>query len=318
MRFTDEQWHVIASEYNAGRTIAELALLHQTSVNTVIKHLPRFTRVRTTSEVTRIYSDEQITDTCQRYQSGLSAKEAGKIYGISEASVFRFLSQQGINRRHAPDYGGNSDYFNKLDSDDKLYWFGFILADGSLRRKRGYIVINLGLKDRKHLEQFKVAINYTKPLKIVSVNHTVAHKIYQHVQLNIGCARMWKDLKQHGILRLKKNDPLPLTIFTDVQLRHILRGFFDGDGSLYIRRKRELIWRICGHSKILEFFRNYLIKMGVAGIATVRPHGSIYYLTYGGNCLVSRICEFMYKDVTLCLERKHQVYKSMASKYKPK
>lgn len=276
-----------------------------------MKHLRRFTHIRTTSEACRTYTNQQITEVCDRYLAGMTAKEAGKIHNISEPSVLRFLTDRNIERRHQPDYAGDSDYFEKLDAEEKLYWFGFLLADGSLKGNKKYIDINLGLKDREHLEKLKVAIGYTKPLKIVTVNHTKRNKIYQHIQLLIGDSKMWKDLEGHGLLRLKAGDPTPLTVFTDNQLQHILRGFFDGDGSIHWRDK-SMAWYICGEQRILELFRNFMIRSNVTGTANILPYADepIYRLTYGGNLLVSKICSFLYKDATIYLKRKYQIYRN--------
>ena len=48
----------------------------------------------------------------------------------------------------------NRHIFDKINSQEKAYWLGFILADGYLNVDKHMLRIKLGDKDKHHLEKF--------------------------------------------------------------------------------------------------------------------------------------------------------------------
>lgn len=48
----------------------------------------------------------------------------------------------------------NRHIFDIIDSQEKAYWLGFIIADGYLNVDRRMLRIKLGDKDKNHLEKF--------------------------------------------------------------------------------------------------------------------------------------------------------------------
>ncbi len=48
----------------------------------------------------------------------------------------------------------NRHIFDNIDSAEKAYWLGFIIADGYLNDDKNMLRIKLGDKDKIHLEKF--------------------------------------------------------------------------------------------------------------------------------------------------------------------
>ena len=48
----------------------------------------------------------------------------------------------------------NRHIFDEINSSEKAYWLGFIVADGYLNTERGMLRIKLGNIDKHHLEKF--------------------------------------------------------------------------------------------------------------------------------------------------------------------
>ena len=48
--------------------------------------------------------------------------------------------------------------FDQIDTQEKAYWLGFILADGYLNTNKHMLRIKLGDKDKHHLEKFIQAL----------------------------------------------------------------------------------------------------------------------------------------------------------------
>jgi hypothetical protein len=48
----------------------------------------------------------------------------------------------------------NRHIFDVIDTPEKAYWLGFIIADGYLNDNKNMLRIKLGNKDKCHLEKF--------------------------------------------------------------------------------------------------------------------------------------------------------------------
>jgi hypothetical protein len=303
-RFFPLQLVLMKLDYEGGETIKSIATRFDSAEATVNKALCSVgTIIRTTSEVSRRYSDAEVGEAIRKYQGGLSAVESGP----SEATVLRWLKDRGIEARQQPDYGGKKDFFRTLDSQLSLYWFGFLCADGSIAKKR-YVEVNLALKDWGHLELLKQDIDYSKPVKKVEQFNKKRGKMEQWANLLIGSADMARDLARHGMLQIKKGNPDPLERLTDEQLRTFILGYFDGDGSIYLVKykdpKKPFYWRwyiCCEHKTIPEYL---LSRCPVVERYNARWSGTVWRTEYGGNQIVPRICEWLYEGQERYLTRK--------------
>ena len=54
--------------------------------------------------------------------------------------------------------------FNKIDTEEKAYWLGFLYADGSVGSKEDKIELGLAEKDLKHIEKFRDFMNITNKI----------------------------------------------------------------------------------------------------------------------------------------------------------
>src|SRR5262249_185134 len=88
-----------------------------------------------------------------------------------------------------------------------------------------------------------------------------------------------------------------------------LRGWFDGDGNVYIRKKKSrIIATIAGNERGLTWFAKALRKIGFRGKARVRLQeteaGRVYYLVISGLENVLELAELLKADSGLRLDRK--------------
>lgn len=97
----------------------------------------------------------------------------------------------------------NKDFFQKIDTEEKAYWLGFIYADGCINRmyrneklKSMDLEIGLCREDEKHLRKF---LNY------IESNVEIKHKqsklngnTYDSSRVTICCTKMCYDLIDKG------------------------------------------------------------------------------------------------------------------------
>ena len=308
-RFFPLQLIQMKLDYEAGETIKSIASKYDSTEITVSKALRSVgTRIRTTAEVTRRYSVEEEEKATEKYLSGISAANAGP----SEATVLRWLKDRGIKARQQPAYGGDLHFFRSLDTEHSLYWFGFLCADGSVADGR-YVKIDCAYKDQNHLELFKKHLCYSKPLKFCEAFNKKRQKLDKWVELAVGSVEMVRDLRRHGILEVKAGNPNPLIRLTDEQLRVFIRGYFDGDGSIYLVKPKNkpswLRWYICcQHKAIPEYLMS---RCPVVDRWNAVWAGTTWRVEFGGNLVVPKICEWLYRAATVYLGRKKRLADSI-------
>ena len=129
----------------------------------------------------------------------------------------------------------NEDYFDIIDTSNKAYWLGFIMADGSIYHYKNSNKIQFELKiqesDSELIEKFVKDIEF--PIEKVfhrerkrkeTLTHSVGIRSYNE--------RFCENLIKHGIVDQKSGKEtfpsLPMEFRKD-----FVRGFWDGDGTVY-------------------------------------------------------------------------------------
>lgn len=197
-----------------------------------------------------------------------------------------------------------TDYFNNIDTQEKAYYLGLLHADGSLgRRMKGNyeeisISISLQEKDKEILEQFCLAVGLSK--ERVRIFHSGRPNEQRSAQVYICQKNFTKDLVDLKNSKIFEKIPSELT-------RHFVRGFFDGDGSVFVRRnsKRVFYWAIsfCCYGPITD----YLVKNLPVTIKPSRDKRSedLYAVTTNKKENLVSLFNYMYEDSKIHLERKY-------------
>ena len=63
----------------------------------------------------------------------MSIREISVKYGYSRPALSKFLEEAGIKTtkgNHYRKYFHNVNFFEKIDTEEKAYWLGFMFADG--------------------------------------------------------------------------------------------------------------------------------------------------------------------------------------------
>jgi len=125
----------------------------------------------------------------------------------------------------------NENYFEKIDTEEKAYFLGFICADGCIinnpKINRYKLILTLHVKDKHILEKF-----------ILNINGKMGvwkHGQRKMAQVSFSGKKIINDLSKLGVIPNKTfNIKYPLI---DEKLeRHFLRGYFDGDGCIRINK----------------------------------------------------------------------------------
>ena len=216
-------------------------------------------------------------------------------------------------------YNYNKDYFEKIDTEDKAYWLGFLYADGCINRlyrneKLSNMNLEIGLckEDTEHLNKFSRCIESNVPIKN-KINTYKGHK-YESSRLIICSKKMCYDLWDKGCtpqktytIKFPDNNIVP-----DKFIRDFIRGYFDGDGCIYVNEKTGRIEvTITGMFDMLNGISNFLISKKILRVKPKlykdkRSEANTMYI-YGKDS-IKEILDYLYKDSNIYLDRKYAKY----------
>lgn len=170
------------------------------------------------------------------YLSGMSLTEIEKTTGYSRKKLSKVLKFENISVvKNNQKYVYNTEFFKKIDTQEKAYWLGFLYADSYINDFGKYeLDISLSAKDIEHLEKLESVLILDGGKKIKKFESKFKGKTYSSCELLITNKEMVLDLIQLGCIRNKSED-LTLPSWIDKSLlRHFIRGYFDGNGTVVL------------------------------------------------------------------------------------
>ena len=231
--------------------------------------------------------------------NNITIKDCSIFFNIDRHILSKFLKQKGITIIPNGKQDINSNIFSKIDTEEKAYWLGFMYADGNLSSTTNHISLELSLKDEEHLIKFNTFLNKSKVIKKDSFRCRCIFqdlKIYNDL-IKLGCIP-----RKSLILKFPKNTQVPKDL-----IHHFIRGYVDGDGSIYITNNNINV-SVLGTKEFL----NILIRtLGLPKRNLYKNNknnnSNCYFFQYSGKNAILFINK-IYKDATVYLERKYEKY----------
>lgn len=241
-------------------------------------------------------------------EKGLSREEICNELNICYDSLCRYLKSINDNNYDNKKYCYNENIFENIDTEEKAYWLGFLYADGYVRTsgKGGIVQLSLGEKDLIQLERFKKFLNSNNKIKKnISTLNGKNHISYKIV---ISSLKMANDLTKLGCF---ENKSLDLKFPTEKQvpneyIHHFMRGYFDGDGCIAGIKSKS--FSVIGTDMFLKEYQLKLIEELGLNKTKFSKCGQAFTLRYGGNIQVAKIKNFLYREASVYLERKHSKF----------
>ena len=245
-----------------------------------------------------------------------SCNEISKIINCSLCGVYDALRRWNINTRNLSEShkqkNFNEQYFKVIDTEAKAYWLGFIYADGYITGKD--FGISLSITDISHLLKFLKDIEADfLPKSYIGTGYSEV----EYCRVLFKSSLIVNDLIDKGvfynkslILKFPTKEQVP-----DNLIRHFIRGYFDGDGSLVLS-KNSINFKICGTKEFLSGIIDTLNKNCSYKYKNVlykrhKDEKNNYYLSYGGRLKVIDALSYLYKDSNVYLDRKKEKYKKL-------
>ena len=256
-------------------------------------------------EIVRLYTEEK-----------MSINKMTKTFGIHYNTVKKILTEFGIPLRSRSESHFKDErqvsIFNKIDTEEKAYWLGFLAADGCI--SGNYIIIVLQHKDREHLVKFQNFIQATSVKIQDYFKADTKGKQRQYSRFAFASKEMAQDLKAQGIAENKTLILLPPTIPKEFEMDWI-RGYFDGDGGLSYSEKNNRWQSYVNSTKEVLFWIREKLELNAKPF-NQQHYGkldNVWRLHFNGRINVFNAWNKMYKEdkATIFLERKFQLYKKL-------
>jgi intein-encoded DNA endonuclease-like protein len=262
----------------------------------------------------------------------MSLSDIGKLAGCTRNNVHYKLKKFGIDARSktdartfALDKGkikttridelGNeeeivfqkiryNENFFKSWSAEMAYVLGLIYTDGNLHIRKnnsGYElgVLSFAQKEKELVEKFLQLMNCNATIRFTEKRerrNTTAGELYY---FSIGNNDIANDLMKLGITPNKSLN-MNFPEIPDDYLRHFIRGFFDGDGSVYLEHNKSIRVKLLSGSKtFISTLNQKLIEKGfsdrsVNGGTPSTPNA--YFIRYNSDIEVLKFYEYLFVD----------------------
>lgn len=207
-------------------------------------------------------------------------------------------------RGAARSYEVDEEFFDTL-GHDSAYVLGYIIADGCIDAGRS---VKFECSDRDILAKIKNAMNSEHPIR--DINRPEYEKTYYRLRINSSI--LCDQLEEYGVVPNKTEHirfpDLPARLLPD-----FTRGYFDGDGSVYMENSRKKV--IAAFTTISEGFLEDLAtalraKSGIQGGSLYsfdRPSSdnTIYFLRFFHDEAFA-LADFMYNGGISSIRKKER------------
>lgn len=250
---------------------------------------PRFLTVAERQRVVDLYNDR------------VSSNAISVRFGCSPAMVLKVLHASGVVMRSLSETQRRSTVdesrFLNWDTED-LYWAGFLVADGSLSRSRGYgITLVQSSRDASHIERFRSFMGTSR--KIITVPSPGSKNRKATItRLNFNSQAIHSRLVAAGIRSRNGSFVVPELATS----HHFWRGVIDGDGHVAHCGPHRL--ELVGGRDLLGQFCEFALSVDSGFASHVRPHKSIWRVVTQGR-VASALLARLYPVGCLSLERKY-------------
>ena len=246
--------------------------------------------------------------------------DIGRKLNRYESTIRRYLNSLGYIAKSQSElqrkYTIVEDFFDKIDTEEKAYILGLLYADGYNNTDKNDVCISLKEDDVEILNKITNIIQPTKPLFYLDMSPenrgmknsknqyrlTINNKHISKRLVELGCGKA-----KTSVIKFPSSEQVPNSL-----LHHFVRGYFDGDGSVSNGKWSKV--DIISTPEFLTGLQNILkesIGIGITKLNYSRKYSkevNIVSLNIGGRLQCMKFKEWLYKDATIFLKRKKEVF----------
>ena len=199
-----------------------------------------------------------------------------------------------------------NNYFSE-QNHNMAYIMGFFAADGNISKNGNRIQSQLSIKDKSQLEMIHNEIGGCDVYEYLSNG-------YKSCGWHCYSAQIKKDLANYGIIPNKTGTlKIPKNLNKEYW-KDFIRGYFDGDGSIFKDNGGIRLSITSANKEILEDINNYFKENNIKPSSILPDHTNVC-IKFRSQASID-IYNLLYYDSCLCLQRKKEKYiELMKEKY---
>lgn len=184
------------------------------------------------------------------------------------------------------------------DSEESMYWLGYICADGNVQYSKKHRVYRVSLfsMDKDIIDKF-----------ILFMGNRCKYHLRKKNNLHQG----YVNSRQLCEFLIDKYNIIPnkgLVLNPNIEFnRHFLRGYFDGDGSIRKGKKESKI--TCGSIIFINKISKYLNDLNI--FHKIRKKGNAYDICIERVTENEKFLKHLYKNSNIYLNRKYKQYAAL-------
>lgn len=261
----------------------------------------------------KLFPNENITykeKLLELVKQQLSGHQIAEKMGINYTTVHRWLRKLKLN---LPNYHNELKFdntvFDVIDTEEKAYWLGFMYADGYVSKEGNTVELSLKGEDREHLEKFRMFLNNRNEVKLGKTKYE--GKEFSRCRLVMTDKHFHDSLISKGCIPNKSlilKFPDTSIFASDNLIKHFIRGYIDGDGSIYIGQGYAY-FNIIGTKEFLDGIIQYFPEINFHKYYKDKRHpdSNTFFILISGKAS-AQFGELLYNDSTIYLQRKYDKF----------
>ncbi len=143
------------------------------------------------------WTQEEIYQLTDYYAKGVPIRQLSELFNCGTFIITNKIKELELPYQHYrfKNFNINSNFFSTIDTEEKAYFLGFVITDGSVRDNQ--LRFYLKAEDKYIIEKFKRALN--SDVKIIEDKRPNKHSY----GFEINDRNIVKDLRQYGVIENK-------------------------------------------------------------------------------------------------------------------
>lgn len=253
------------------------------------------------------FTEQELLKMKDLYENqGLSTSKIGDLFGVSRTVVGYNLKKLGVQLKPRGKKFSINNILSKINSREFDYFIGIFATDGNICND--VIQLEFSEENKEILDYWNEFVGNTLNINI----HTNSKGI-DYYKISFMDKEFSKLLNSYGITP-RKSYTLKIKYIT----WDVLRGIFDGDGSLSLDFRHGISgkFRIAsGSGQFLNQIQDFLSSYNIRSTIYSEKESKCMNLTVGKSEDIILIYNNMYKDSSYFLKRKYEKFGPLLEKF---
>ena len=251
-------------------------------------------------ERTHIAKRDVYSEAVNFYNSNnISIMDCATKFNIDRHNLSRWIRKNGGKTNAHGKQEIISDIFSVINTEEKAYWLGFMYADGNVSTNLNTVSLELAIKDEAHLLKFNTFLGKSKNIR---KDHFRVRCCFKDTQIYSDLIKLGCVPKKSSILTFPDDTQVPESL-----VRHFIRGYIDGDGSIYMSSNNINV-SVLG---TMSFLNSLVEKVKLPKRNLYKNNSKnfidCYFFQYSGENAINLI-KYLYSDCNIFLIRKYNKY----------